>query len=344
VSERWWGEAGRRGEPWRDTGLELRGPAVPDVERAFAAAWAAAGPPFPASEIPAADTVPPAGEVAVRVVATEPSEAGVFRLDLLVAALATRSLWLADAYFFGTSPYVEALRAAARDGVDVRLLVPGASDLRLLSPLSRAGYRPLLEAGVRVFEWNGPMMHAKTAVADGRWARIGSSNLNLSSWLGNWELDVTVEDEAFAHDMEARYEADLAHATEVVVRRRRRLRHAQPPPTRASAGPAAAGAIRLGHALGAALTGQRTLGPAEARVAAAGGLALALLAVAALLWPRLLTVPAAFVALWLGITLVVRALRLTRRARAAEEVPPREAPRAAEAGPAPPATQRTPAA
>ncbi len=85
----------------------------------------------------------------------------------------------------GVAAYVQALRAAARDGVDVRLLVPGASDLPVVSRLSRAGYRPLLEAGVRVFEWNGSMLHAKTAVADGQGARVGSSKLNGASWLGN---------------------------------------------------------------------------------------------------------------------------------------------------------------
>ena len=65
-----------------------------------------------------------------------------------------------------------------------------------MQAISRAGYRALLEAGVRVFEWNGPMIHAKTAVADGRWARVGSTNLNVASWIGNRELDVVVEDEA----------------------------------------------------------------------------------------------------------------------------------------------------
>ena len=93
---------------------------------------------------------------------------------------------------------MQALRAAAADGVDVRLLVPSASDIPVLRAVSRAGYRPLLEAGVRVFEWNGSMLHAKTAVADGRWSRVGSSNLNISSWLGNYELDVIVEFESDA--------------------------------------------------------------------------------------------------------------------------------------------------
>src|SRR5690606_24102645 len=102
-------------------------------------------------------------------------------------------------------------------GVDVRLLVPGGTDIPILRPLSRAGYRPLLEAGVRVFEWNGPMMHAKASVADGRWARVGSSNLNLASWLGNYEMDVIVEDERFARAMMEQYMRDLANATEVVL-------------------------------------------------------------------------------------------------------------------------------
>lgn len=97
---------------------------------------------------------------------------------------------------------MQALSAAARDGVDVRLLVPGSSDIPIVRALSRAGYRPLLEAGVRVFEWKGSMLHAKTAVADGRWARVGSTNLNIASWIGNRELDVVIEDEAFAGQVE----------------------------------------------------------------------------------------------------------------------------------------------
>ena len=82
------------------------------------------------------------------------------------------------------------------------MLVPNGTDIPILRPLSRAGYRPLLEAGVRVFEWNGAMLHAKTAVADGRWARVGSSNLNVASWFSNCEMDLMVEDERFTRKME----------------------------------------------------------------------------------------------------------------------------------------------
>lgn len=122
----------------------------------------------------------------------------MFRFDQLVTALARRRLWLTDAYYAGVAAYVQALKAAARDGVDVRLLVPNGTDIPILRPLSRAGYRPLLEAGVRVFEWNGTMVHAKTAVADGQWGRVGSTNLNIASWLGNCELDAVIEEELFA--------------------------------------------------------------------------------------------------------------------------------------------------
>ena len=133
----------------------------------------------------------------------------MFRLDSLVAGLARKRLWITDAYFVGVPGYIQALCAAVADGVDVRLLVPGGSDLPLVRPLSRAGYRALLEGGVRVFEWNGSMVHAKTAVADGQWARVGSTNLNIQSWMGNWELDVAIEDTEVGAAMERMFEADL---------------------------------------------------------------------------------------------------------------------------------------
>jgi cardiolipin synthase len=153
VGQMWAGDPARGVDPWRDTGIEIAGPAVADVAEAFAEAWAAAG--GPSDDMPARAVLPAAGDVSLRVVATVPNTAGLCRIDQLVAAMARSTLWLTDAYFAGIAAYVEALRAAARDGVDVRLLVPGASDIPLIRPFSRAGYRPLLEAGVRVFEWNG---------------------------------------------------------------------------------------------------------------------------------------------------------------------------------------------
>jgi cardiolipin synthase len=317
VGRAWVGDPVRGLEPWRDTGIALRGPAVADLEQAFASMWALAGSPIPSVELPVRESIRRAGDIAVRVIASMPGTAELYRLDQLIAAAARRTLWLTDAYFVGTTPYVQSLRAAARDGVDVRLLVPGASDIWVLRGLSRAGYRPLLEAGVRVYEWNGPMLHAKTAVADGRWARVGSTNLNLQSWIGNWELDVAVEDEGFAGQMEDMYLDDLDRATEITLTRRARVARTAGPPRATlrrtgSAGRAAAGAISIGSAVGAAMTGRRLLGPAEARIMGTAGITLLLLALLATIWPRVIAVPLAVIATWLGITLLLRARALHR--------------------------------
>ena len=185
VGQMWVGDPAKGIEPWRDTGVKILGPAVADVEQAFAQVWARMGAPIPAGELPAREEIPEAGETSLRVIASIPGGTSVYRLDQLIAAGARRTLWLTDAYFAGLPSYVQGLRAAAMDGVDVRLLVPGASDINVISSISRAVYHSLLEAGVRVFEWNGPMIHAKTAVADGRWSRVGSTNLNIASWLSN---------------------------------------------------------------------------------------------------------------------------------------------------------------
>jgi cardiolipin synthase len=285
----------------------------------------------PESPAAAANTTPrAAGNVAVRVVVTVPNMAGLFRVDQLVAALARNTLWLTDAYFAGTAPYVQALGAAARDGVDVRLLVPGASDIPVVRLFSRAGYRPLLESGVRVFEWNGSMLHAKSAVADGRWARVGSSNLNIASWIGNRELDVVVEDEGFAGQMEGMYLADLANATEVILDVRKRVRAPDAPRGSHSpasgggtSGRAVAGAVRIGNAVSAAITNRRVLEPIESHIALIAGAALILLAVLAVGYPRWLAYPVAVITAWLGAALLYRGfvLRAERR-RGGAAAPP----------------------
>jgi cardiolipin synthase len=324
VGQMWVGYPERGIPPWRDTGVELRGPVVADVARAFARAWAMAGTRLPRDALPRRSAFPPAGEIALRLVASMPATAGLYRLDQLIAALAHNSLWLTDAYFIGGTSYVQALRGAARDGVDVRLLVPGSSgDIKALRPVSRAGYRPLLEAGVRVYEWNGSMLHAKTAVADGRWARVGSSNLNAASWLGNWELDVAVEDADFGRQMEQMYLMDLDNATEIVLGARNRVysvagTRVQPAvrgPASGSAGRLAAGAIRVGNTVEAAITSRRVLGPADAKTMIAGALVFLLLAAAVMLWPLLLALPVALMAAWVGAALLVKGWRLHWQAR-----------------------------
>jgi len=320
VGRMWAGDPARHIEPWRDTGIEVRGPAVLDVEAAFAEAWAAAGDPLP-DEHPQ-DVPGHVGDVPLRVVATVANTAGLFRVDQLVAAMARKTLWLTDAYYGGTASYVEALRAAARDGVDVRLLVPGASDLPLIQPFSRAGYRPLLEGGVRVYEWNGSMMHAKTAVADGRWARVGSTNLNIASWLGNRELDVIIEHEPFARQMDEMFLRDLSHATEVVLQRNRVRAPGAPSGHRhpatsgsSSGGRMVAGALRVGNTVAAAITNTRVLESVEANIALMAGAILVALAVVSFQYPRALAYPVGVLAAWLAAAILARGIDLYRTPR-----------------------------
>jgi cardiolipin synthase len=320
VGDAWVGDAARGIAPWRDTGIGVRGPAVADVARAFARVWSVVGPPLPDEAVAGAEFPAPAGDVAMRIVATEPARGGLLRVDELVAASARETLWLADAYFAGIPSYMQALRAAAFDGVDIRLLVPGGTDIPILRPLSRAGYRPLLEAGVRVFEWNGPMMHAKTAVSDGRWARVGSTNLNVASWVGNYELDAVIENIPFAQLMMQQYETDLTNATEVLLHGGRRLRGARRPARgTGSAGRATAGALRLGNTVTAAVAGHRVLARADARIVAAFGAVLLVAAGLAFRWPRLVAWPLAVLLLWLAGALVARAWQLRRGGTMPEE-------------------------
>jgi cardiolipin synthase A/B len=308
VGQAWIGDPARGIAPWRDTGVEVRGPAVLDIERAFAQVWAATGEPLPEGGIAAPNSGAPAGDAALRIVATVPYMGGLFRLDQLIAALARERLWLTDAYYAGTIPYVQALRSAARGGVDVRLLVPGGTDIPLLRPLSRAGYRTLLEAGVRVFEWKGPMLHAKTAVADGRWARVGSTNLNIASWLGNYELDVVAEDRNFASLMETMYLDDLTNSIEVILDSRHRLTAPRPadrtPHTSGSAGRAATGLLRVGNTVGAAITDHRVLEPGEGRIMLMIAMLLLIVAALAVLFPRAFAYPVAAAATWLAGALI----------------------------------------
>jgi cardiolipin synthase A/B len=330
VGRMWAGDPARGIDPWRDTGIEISGPAVADVEAAFAEAWTAAGgPPLPDAR--SRGTGAPAGDVPLRIVATVPNTAGLFRIDQLVAAMARNTLWLTDAYYAGTAGYVQALRAAARDGVDVRLLVPGASDIPLIRPFSRAGYRPLLEAGIRVFEWNGSMIHAKTAVADARWARVGSTNLNIASWLGNRELDVIVEHEPFAREMEDMYLHDLHNATEVVLQRNRvrvpgapSRRHGPATSGGGSGGRVAAGAVRVGNTVAAAVTNTRVLESVEANIALIGGAIFAIIAAVAFKYPRGIAYPIGVFGAWLAAAILYRGLELYRhRRKAASDLPDR---------------------
>ena len=182
----------------------------------------------------------------------------------------------------------------------------------------------LLKAGIRVFEWNGSMLHAKTAVADGQWARVGSSNLNIASWLSNRELDVAVEDAGFAGQLAEQYERDLGNATEIVLARRRRrgsgehVRSSESRPPRVrhaggSSGRAAAGALRIANSVGAALANRRVLGDTSSGPLVIGTIALAALAVIAFAWPTWIGWPFGVIAAWFALNLGIRSWRDRKR-------------------------------
>jgi cardiolipin synthase len=215
ISEGWLVRSPETGLAYRDTAASVRGPAVADLERAFAGAWDEMGQPLPEEERPPAESIPPAGDEAVQVVIQEPRKMRILRMLGLITGGVQRRLWITDAYFLSMPVLTQSLMSTARDGVDVRVLVPATNDLPWIGVLSRAGYRQFLEAGVRIFEYGGPMIHAKTVVADGWWSKVGSTNLNFSSLVANWEIDLVAEDKRFGAKMEEMFEEDLTHAREV---------------------------------------------------------------------------------------------------------------------------------
>jgi cardiolipin synthase len=149
---------------------------------------------------------------------------------------------------------------------------------------------------------------------------VGSTNLNPASWLGNWELDVAVEDADFARAMEAMYEDDLQHSTEIVIGAQQRVRArsltgVRRRLVRRGSRRAAAGAIGVGSTIGAAITNRRLLGPAEARVLATSGVMLVVCAGTILWWPKVAAIPLAIATVWIALSLMVKAWKIHRNDR-----------------------------
>jgi cardiolipin synthase len=337
IGDEWAGDPDAGVPPWRDTGVEFRGPVAAVIDRAFAKTWGAAGGFLPLDELPDPGQVRPVGNVAVRVVEGEPGRSRIYRISQFVSVGVEHRLWITDPYFVLPPAMAEALASAARDGVDVRVLVPAYNNWPIVGGMSRAGYRPLLDAGVRLFEWEGPMIHAKTAVADGFWSRVGSSNLNLASLLGNWELDVAVTDLNFAQEMEALFERDLESSVEVTlvnsarvagigIKERRAVERMLAPdledtlsPTRTAAREARQRSFRgsqvsrfLGRlaraatVLARALVGQRTVGREDTGWVTVWAVILLTVGIVGFLFPRVTAWPMALLSLLLGLAAIVR--------------------------------------
>jgi cardiolipin synthase len=302
IGNEWSGDPKAGRQPWRDTAIGIDGPAAAALDRAFAAPWAAIGEPLEETEL-ATDPVPQ-GDSQVRVVAGEPGGVRASRATELLLAGAAERVWITDAYLVAPRHIYQAMIDAARGGVDVRVLVPGKSDLPRVQNFTRIGYRDLLGAGVRIFEWRGPMLHAKTIVVDGRWVRIGSTNLNLSSLLANFEMDVLTDDLPLAHAMEAQYRRDLDRSVEIKYRGddtgRRRRALAAFPLAAAPEGGRHRPSLRERRNR-AAVTVWALVSGARRTVFLQYSLALAVLGVSFLFLPRIMAAIFGFLSLWLAV-------------------------------------------
>lgn len=228
IGDEWAGRPSVGVAPWRDTAVEIHGPAAAVLDQTFASVWHRAGGLIPPDE--RTTEVPNMGDVMVQVVAGRPGRGRMFRILDLLAAGSSERMWITDAYLVAPRRLLYALRNAAREGVDVRLLVPSTSDVQWVRNLTRIGYRDLLRSGVRIYEWRGAMLHAKTQVADTRWSRVGSSNLNSASLLGNYELDVLIDDRRIGELLENQFRRDTANSTEVVLAPKPHLMRQRRPP------------------------------------------------------------------------------------------------------------------
>lgn len=198
---------------WRDTDIQIEGPAVAECQRLFMEHWAAYnGPPLGSGGyfVPAKEE----GDEIVRIIAFSPGRPSLIYITLVSAiSNAETNVYMTDAYFAPERRMLDAMEGAARRGVDVRLLLPGTSTSTLVGAAARAHYSELMEAGVKIYEWKGRMLHAKTATVDHVWSTVGSSNLDWWSIVRNDEINATILSPVFGGEMDRMFDADLKNST-----------------------------------------------------------------------------------------------------------------------------------
>jgi len=200
---------------WRDTHVRVTGPGVWDLKRSFADFWnlhrrAAHGGPLLLE-------TPSDWEPRIRVHRNVPRlwMFPIRAMYLEAINRATRNIWMTHAYFIPDSDFIGALLAAARRGVDVRILVPATSNHVVADWLSRGYYGELLGAGARIFRFQEAMVHAKTATIDGQWSTVGTANLDRMSMTGNYEINVELIDADMAAELERIFQTDCSNAVEL---------------------------------------------------------------------------------------------------------------------------------
>ena len=203
--------------PWRDTHVRIAGPAVVEIERVFQEGWRSQKG-SPIAERGLLASVGLQGQDVVRILSNEPGANDNFEVYLtLMSAFqsAEKSIFITMAYFVPDPAFLDALKAAARRGVEVVLVLPGFSDSSLVLQAGRSHYGELLDAGVKVYERSDALLHAKTAVVDGVWATVGSSNMDWRSFTLNHEINAVIVGTRFAVQMENLFRIDRAAARSV---------------------------------------------------------------------------------------------------------------------------------
>ncbi|MGY4828370.1 phospholipase D-like domain-containing protein [Sphaerotilaceae bacterium SBD11-9] len=212
-------DAGKEpGPPWRDTDLQVEGPAVAELQRLFLSTWVKqkGDPLMPRNYFPPPRAV---GRQVVRAIGSSPDEPYALIYATLLSAIgaAESSIQLTYAYFAPDPQLLAALEAAAGRGVVVKMILPSQTDSWLVFHAGRNYYDELLRAGVKIYERRDVILHAKTALIDGVWATVGSTNLDWRSFLHNDELNAVVLGPDFGRQMQALFDKDLAESDEITL-------------------------------------------------------------------------------------------------------------------------------
>jgi len=212
ISDDWTGD-GRTPDHWRDTNARIEGPAVKFMQAAFAESWlettgkAIGGNSyFPRLE--------PRGNTPVQIVKSSPLGGSFqnYMLFLLTINSAKKSILITNPYFIPDDVMTESLVRAAGRGVQIQVLVPGKIDSEITYTVSRGHYGPLLAGGVKIFEYDACLLHAKTMVVDGVWATIGTTNFDNRSFALNQEINLTIYDTGVTQRLEQIFQDDLKYA------------------------------------------------------------------------------------------------------------------------------------
>ena len=202
---------------WRDTHVQIEGPAVASLQLLFMQTWATQF----AEDLPDLDyfpTLAEAGNKTVHVLSSQPdSDYSLYKAYILAIQQARKSIHITTPYFTPDRQLVNALVAAAQRGVDVTIIMPGVSDIGLMFHAGQSFYTQLLNAGVHIYQLQIAVLHAKTAVIDGSWSTVGSANMDIRSFLHNYEANVIVIDEQFGRQMERAFREDIRGSRQITL-------------------------------------------------------------------------------------------------------------------------------